>query len=233
MVINMNTATLSAPVIAIDGPSGSGKGTLCSLLARELNWALLDSGAIYRIVALAALAADTDLSSPPALTDLVAGLNISFEAAQPGKTTRIFLGGDEVTDDIRTETVGEAASKVAAIPEVRAALLALQQGFCQLPGLVADGRDMGTVVFPNAPIKIFLTASAEARAERRYKQLQLKGETGSLAALLEEIQARDDRDMNRSAAPLKPASDAIELDSTQMSIEEVYQTVMQLVKERI
>lgn len=234
----MNTSSMDLPkIITVDGPSGSGKGTLCSLLARELDWPLLDSGAIYRIVGLAAVDAGLDLSDPAPLVELSKGLSIRFAAAEPGKTTRIFLQKDscesEITDAIRSETVGSAASQVAALPDVRAALLDLQKQFATSKGLIADGRDMGTVVFPNAPIKVFLTASAQARAQRRYKQLQSKGEAGSLAALLQEIQARDDRDMNRSAAPLKPAEDALVLDSTKLSIDEVFEAVMAQVKSRI
>lgn len=209
-------------IVTIDGPSGSGKGTVASLLAKQLGWHLLDSGAIYRIVALAALEQKCDLACVDALTALVDSLTIEFKAAEkPGESTTILLDGKDVSRDIRSEDVAKTASKVAALEPVRAALLALQQNFYQPPGLIADGRDMGTVVFPAAPVKIYLSASAEARAERRYKQLQSQGKDDSLAALLADIKARDERDMNRAVAPLKPAADAIIIDSTELSIEQV------------
>ncbi|WP_299178204.1 (d)CMP kinase [uncultured Neptuniibacter sp.] len=213
------------PVITVDGPSGSGKGTICHLLARELGWELLDSGALYRLVGLAARHHGVDLSDEEALVVLAAHLDVQF-VAREGDSVQIILEGEEVTDAIRTEVVGKDASIVAAIPAVRDALLERQRAFAELPGLIADGRDMGTVVFPEASLKIYLDASAEERASRRYNQLINKGLGASLQAILEDIQARDDRDMNRAVAPLKPAADAVILDSTKMSIEEVLAAVM-------
>lgn len=213
------------PVITVDGPSGSGKGTICHLLARELGWELLDSGALYRLVGLAARHHGVDLSDEEALVVLAAHLDVQF-VAREGDSVQIILEGEEVTDAIRTEAVGKDASIVAAIPAVRDALLERQRAFAELPGLIADGRDMGTVVFPEASLKIYLDASAEERASRRYNQLINKGLGASLQAILEDIQARDDRDMNRAVAPLKPAADAVILDSTKMSIEEVLAAVM-------
>jgi cytidylate kinase len=213
------------PVITVDGPSGSGKGTICQLLARELGWELLDSGALYRLVGLAARHHGVELDDEEALVVLAAHLDVQF-IARDEDVVQIILEGEEVTDAIRTEAVGSDASIVAAIPSVRDALLERQRAFAEMPGLIADGRDMGTVVFPNAALKVYLDASAEERAERRYNQLINKGVGASLQAILEDIQARDDRDMNRSVAPLKPAADAVILDTTEMSIEEVLAAVL-------
>lgn len=213
------------PVITVDGPSGSGKGTICQLLARELGWELLDSGALYRLVGLAARHHGVELDDQEALVVLAAHLDVQF-IAREDDTVQIILEGEEVTDAIRTEAVGKDASIVAALPEVREALLGRQRAFAELPGLIADGRDMGTVVFPEASLKVYLDASAEERAVRRYNQLINKGLDASLQAILEDIQARDDRDMNRSVAPLKPAADAVILDTTTMSIDEVLAAVM-------
>ena len=213
------------PVITVDGPSGSGKGTICQLLARELDWGLLDSGALYRLVGLAARHHGVELDDKEALVVLAAHLDVQFIATEDD-TVQIVLEGEEVTDAIRTEAVGKDASIVAAIPEVRDALLERQRAFAEEPGLIADGRDMGTVVFPQAALKIYLDASAEERAVRRYNQLINKGLGASLQAILEDIQARDDRDMNRAVAPLKPAADAVILDTTTMSIDEVLAAVM-------
>lgn len=213
------------PVITVDGPSGSGKGTICQLLARELGWQLLDSGALYRLVGLAARHHGVELDDQEALVVLAAHLDVQF-VAREDDTVQIILEGEEVTDAIRTEAVGKDASIVAALPEVRDALLGRQRAFAELPGLIADGRDMGTVVFPEACLKVYLDASAEERAVRRYNQLINKGLDASLQAILEDIQARDDRDMNRSVAPLKPAADAVILDTTKMSIDEVLAAVM-------
>ncbi|MGB0204890.1 MAG: (d)CMP kinase [Neptuniibacter sp.] len=213
------------PVITVDGPSGSGKGTICQLLARELGWQLLDSGALYRLVGLAARHHGVELDDQEALVVLAAHLDVQF-VAREDDTVQIILEGEEVTDAIRTEVVGKDASIVAALPEVRDALLGRQRAFAELPGLIADGRDMGTVVFPEASLKVYLDASAEERAVRRYNQLINKGLDASLQAILEDIQARDDRDMNRSVAPLKPAADAVILDTTKMSIDEVLAAVM-------
>ncbi|MFR0675383.1 (d)CMP kinase [Enterobacterales bacterium AW_CKDN230030176-1A_HGKHYDSX7] len=214
-----------APVITIDGPSGSGKGTVAGLLARELGWRLLDSGALYRLLAFNASNHGVDLTNEELLKALAAHLDVQFIAAEPGKLQQIILEGEDVSNVIRTETVGAGASMVASLPAVREALLQRQRAFREAPGLIADGRDMGTVVFPDAPLKVFLTASAEERARRRFLQLKGKGEAVSLSSLLEEIQARDERDTQRAVAPLKPAADAIQLDSTELSIEQVLQRI--------
>lgn len=221
-----------ATVITIDGPSGSGKGTVAGLLARQLGWNLLDSGALYRLLAFAARNHGIDLTNEEALKTLAAHLDVQFIAASGGHGQRIILEGEEVTDDIRNEQVGAGASQVAALPAVRDALLQRQRAFREAPGLVADGRDMGTVVFPEAPLKIFLTASAEERARRRYLQLKGKVEGVSLPSLLDEIIARDERDMQRAVAPLKPAADAIQLDSTELSIEQVLERILSEVANR-
>lgn len=219
----MTDISAQAPVITIDGPSGSGKGTISQLLAQSLGYHFLDSGALYRLTALAADHHNVNMDNEDALEVLAGHLDVQFDIS--GEKTTIILEGEDVTDAIRVEKVSMNASIVAAYPRVRIALLARQRAFQQPPGLVADGRDMGTTVFPDAGVKIFLTASAEERADRRYKQLIDKGESVSLRALLEDIQARDERDMNRPTSPLKPADDAIVLDSTKMSIKEVLDTV--------
>ncbi|HEB57970.1 MAG TPA: (d)CMP kinase [Gammaproteobacteria bacterium] len=218
----------TVPVITIDGPSGVGKGTIAQLLARELGWHMLDSGALYRLVALGAERRGLALDDEAALAAYAESLPVEFRTGE-GAThgLAIYLDGEEVSDAIRTETCGAGASQVAALPAVRAALLARQRAFRRPPGLVADGRDMGTTVFPDAPLKIFLTASAEERAQRRYKQLKEKGIDVSLAALLDEITERDTRDSQRAASPLVPADDALRIDTTSMTIEEVLQTVKQ------
>ncbi|AOM40680.1 (d)CMP kinase [Xenorhabdus hominickii] len=208
-----------APVITVDGPSGAGKGTLCQALAEALDWQLLDSGAIYRVLALAAIHHQVGIQSEDALVPLAANLDVRFVPAN-GKL-RVILEGEDVSNQIRTETVGNTASQAATFPRVREALLRRQRAFRIAPGLIADGRDMGTVVFPDAPVKIFLDASAEERAHRRMLQLQEKGFSVNFDALLSEIQERDFRDRNRTVAPLVPAQDALILDSTSMSIEEV------------
>ncbi|MEX6502146.1 (d)CMP kinase [Pseudomonas zhanjiangensis] len=215
-----------APVIAIDGPSGSGKGTVAGLLAKKLGWGLLDSGALYRLLAFAARNHGVDLTNEEAMKVLAAHLDVQFVAGGKGQGQRIILEGEEVTDSIRNEQVGAGASQVAALPAVREALLQRQRAFQEMPGLVADGRDMGTVVFPDAPLKVFLTASAEERARRRYLQLKAKGDDVNLASLLEEIRARDERDTQRAVAPLKPAADAIQLDSTELTIEQVLERIL-------
>lgn len=215
---------MSLKVITIDGPSGSGKGTIAGLLARQLGWRLLDSGALYRLLAFAARNHGIELDNEAALKALAAHLDVQFFAEANGQ--RIVLEGEEVTDLIRTEQVGDGASQVAALPCVREALLQRQRDFLEEQGLVADGRDMGTVVFPQAPLKVFLTAGAEERARRRFLQLKGKGEDVILASLLDEIRARDERDIQRSASPLKPAEDAIVLDSTELSIEQVLERIL-------
>ena len=217
---------MSLPVvITIDGPSGSGKGTVAGMLATKLQWKLLDSGALYRVLALAADKHAVPLDHEDALEVLAVGLDVEFVVDVENNSQRILLEHQDVTDEIRNETVGAHASQIAALPGVRAGLLRRQQEFRQAPGLIADGRDMGTVVFADAPLKVFLTASAEERARRRYLQLKDKGETVTLTSLLEEIRARDERDTNRSIAPLKPADDAIILDSTTMTIEQVLEKI--------
>ncbi|MBU1488950.1 MAG: (d)CMP kinase [Gammaproteobacteria bacterium] len=223
---------IQAPVITIDGPSGSGKGTIAGLLARQLGWNLLDSGALYRLLAFAASNHGVDLTNEEAMKVLAAHLDVQFIAAADGKGQSIILEGEEVTDVIRNEQVGAGASQVASLPAVREALLQRQQAFQEMPGLVADGRDMGTVVFPDAPLKVFLTASAEERARRRYLQLKGKGHDVNLASLLDEIRARDERDTQRAVAPLKPAADAILLDSTELSIEDVLERILSEVANR-
>lgn len=219
---------MPAPVIAIDGPSGSGKGTLARLIRNWLGWHLLDSGALYRLVALSALEQAVPLDDAQAVAAIALELPVTFhdEAAE----TRIVLAGRDVTDAIRSERCGAAASEVAAWPEVRAALLARQRAFQVPPGLVADGRDMGTVVFPAAELKIYLTASAEERARRRHNQLKEKGLSVNLAQLLGDIVERDRRDQQRAVAPLKPAADAILLDTTQRDVASVEEEVRRLVR---
>jgi cytidylate kinase len=216
-----------APVVTIDGPSGSGKGTVAGLLARQLGWSLLDSGALYRLLALAAGRHGIALDNEAALQTLAANLDVQFVAAREGyHGQRILLEGEDVGDELRTEQAGAGASQVAVLPAVRSALLQRQRDFRVQPGLVADGRDMGTVVFPDAPLKVFLTASAEERARRRYLQLKDKVAGVNLSSLLEEIRARDERDTQRAVAPLKPAQDAILLDSTELSIEQVLERIL-------
>jgi len=220
----------TVPVIAIDGPSGSGKGTIARRVADALGWHLLDSGALYRLVALAAAREGVSLSDQAALASVARALDVRFESDEDGEE-RIWLGAEDVTLEIRTEEAGAGASRVAAVPDVRQALLERQRGFQRAPGLVADGRDMGSQVFPDAELKIFLTASAEERARRRHKQLKDKGLDVSLAALSRDIEDRDRRDSERSVAPLRPAEDARILDSSGQSIEAVMQTVLDWVAE--
>jgi cytidylate kinase len=219
-----NDMTAIAPVITIDGPSGAGKGTLCKAMAEALQWHLLDSGAIYRVLALAALHHQVDITSEEALVPIAAHLDVRFVSTQG--EMQVILEGEDVTSEIRTQDVSNTASKVAAFPRVREALLRRQRAFRDTPGLIADGRDMGTVVFPDAPVKIFLDASSEERAHRRMLQLQEKGFSVNFERLLSEIKERDDRDRNRAIAPLIPANDALVLDSTSMSIEQVIETAL-------
>ncbi len=212
---------MNIPVITIDGPSASGKGTIAERVAEKLGFHVLDSGALYRLTALFAMRKGVALTDEAAVAALAASLPAEFRAGE------VFLDGENVTRAIRTEEVGEGASKVAALPAVREALLARQRAYAQAPGLVADGRDMGTVVFPQAQAKVFLTASPEARAERRYKQLIEKGNSANLAALVRDMRARDERDTQRAVAPLKPPADALVLDSTAMNIDQVVETVLE------
>jgi cytidylate kinase len=225
----MNRAQV--PVIAVDGPSGAGKGTLCHRLARALDWHLLDSGALYRVTGQACVLDGIDWADHEAVTEVARHLQVAFETAPSGEVLVTYRGQD-ISRAIRTEEGGRGASTVAAIPAVREALLARQREFRQPPGLVADGRDMGTVVFPDAPLKVFLTASAEERARRRYLQLLEKGENVSLPRLLEDIEERDARDRSRAVAPLMPAEDAVVIDSSQLPIEDVFDRVMATARER-
>ncbi|VGM94802.1 Cytidylate kinase [uncultured Avibacterium sp.] len=219
-------------VITVDGPSGAGKGTLCYALAQKLGFALLDSGAIYRVTALAALKKQVPLDDEAALANLARHLDVEF--LPEDNEVKIILEGEDVSRQIRTQEVADAASsKVAILPQVRAALLQLQQSFANEKGLIADGRDMGTVVFPDAQVKLFLDASAEERAKRRYKQLQTKGISGNFAQILAEIEERDFRDRNRPIAPLKPAEDALLLDSTELSIEEVIAQALDYIRQKV
>ncbi|MBO1255091.1 (d)CMP kinase [Alteromonas sp. 5E99-2] len=219
------------PVVTVDGPSGAGKGTLSALIADELKWHFLDSGAIYRVLAVASIHHGIQTDDEEALVPLATGLDVSF-VCENGMN-RVILEGEDVSDDIRTEEVGSVASKVAALPRIREALLRRQRAFRDEPGLVADGRDMGTVVFPDAEAKIFLTASAEARAQRRFDQLKAKGLDVSIARLLSDIQARDERDSSRSVAPLVAADDALLLDSTELNIEQVFEKAIDFIKAKL
>ncbi|WP_261893842.1 (d)CMP kinase [Vibrio cyclitrophicus] len=220
-----------SPVITVDGPSGAGKGTLCMLLADKLGFHLLDSGAIYRVLALAAIHHGVGTESEDVLVPLATHLDVQFIAE--GDLVKVILEGEDVSGELRKEETGMAASKVAALPRVREALLRRQRAFNAAPGLVADGRDMGTVVFPEAEAKIFLDASAEERASRRLKQLQQKGLDVKFDDLLSEIQERDDRDRNRPVAPLRPAEDALVLDSTSMNIEQVVEKALHYIESKL
>lgn len=208
------------PVIAIDGPSGSGKGTVARLVARKLGYHYLDSGALYRLVGLAVKEAGIDLENESKISDIALNLNVKWDGEA------ILMNGRDVADAIRAEEISEAASRVAALPGVRRALLQRQQGFRQAPGLVADGRDMGSVVFPDAALKIYLTASAEERARRRYKQLMVKGISASMNALLQDISGRDSRDSTRATAPLQKCADATQIDNTSMTVDAVVEQVL-------
>ncbi|MEQ1582427.1 MAG: (d)CMP kinase [Steroidobacteraceae bacterium] len=220
------------PVLTIDGPSGSGKGTVARRVAERLGWHLLDSGALYRLVALAARNAGLQSTDEAAHAACAATLDVRF-ASTPAGEEQIWLAGQDVTAAIRTERAGDDASRVAVMPSVRTALLERQRAFAEPPGLVADGRDMGTVIFPDAEAKIFLTATPEERARRRHKQLKDKGLDVSLAALSREIAERDRRDASRAVAPLVPASDALILDSTVMPIDDVVDQVLSAVRMRV
>ena len=220
------------PILTIDGPSGSGKGTISRAVAERLGWHYLDSGALYRAVGLAAAWEGVDLSDAEAVAQCARRTEIRFETQGAGEP-HVIVNGKDATRQLRTETAGAAASAIAAQPPVRAALVDLQHGFRRLPGLVADGRDMGTVIFPDAPYKVFLTASAGERAQRRYKQLKEKGVSVNLDSLLHEIAARDERDAGRAVAPLKPAQDAVVVDSTGTPIAEVIERVLAVLPEKL
>ena len=220
------------PVLTIDGPSGSGKGTISRAVADRLGWHYLDSGAIYRAVGLAAAWENVDLSDAEAVAQCAARTEIRFETQGSGEP-HVIVNGKDATRQLRMETAGAAASAIAAHPPVRAALVDLQHRFRRLPGLVADGRDMGTVIFPDAAYKVFLTASAEERAKRRHKQLKEKGVSVNLDSLLHEIAARDERDAGRAVAPLKPADDAVVVDSTGTPITEVIERVLSVLPEKL
>jgi len=215
---------ISIPVITLDGPSGTGKGTLCHMLAEHLGWHFLDSGAIYRVLAHAARKQGVDFGDVDKLVALAHSLNLRFVVGG-----LVLLDEDDISDVIRTERCGQEASQIATIPEIRAALLARQRAFATMPGLVTDGRDMGTVVFPDAILKVYLYASAEERARRRYLQLKDSVEDVSLAKVVDELAKRDERDTARAHSPLKPAQDAVQIDTTGLTIVQVLSKVLQLV----
>lgn len=216
-------------ILTIDGPSGVGKGTVARVMAQKLGWNLLDSGAIYRAFALAVNARGVDIVDETALEEVAINLDLAFKTEERSELVSVFLEGKDVSKTLRTEQTGEMASKIASIGVVRAALLKRQEGFAQTPGLVADGRDMGTVVFAQAPFKVFLNASAQERAERRLKQLQAQGATGIISQILADVVARDERDSSRKNSPLIPADDALMIDTTELSIDEVLAQVSKLV----
>ena len=223
----------SVPVIAIDGPVGSGKGTVSHRVAMALGFLLLDSGALYRVLALAARACGVSLDDAVALSDLARSLDLEFVPGDAANPVRILLAAVDVTDEIRTERCGNEASRVSAFAEVRDALLARQHGFRRPPGLVADGRDMGSVVFPDAPVKVFLTATARDRAERRHKQLMAKGIDVSVTRLVREMAERDKRDSERAVAPLRPAEDAVVVDTSGLDVDTVVTRVLDIVRCRM
>ena len=218
------------PVLTIDGPSGVGKGTVARIIAQQQGWHLLDSGAIYRAFALAVDARGVDVADEAALEEIANNLDLEFKTKADSELVSVYLDGKDVSKDLRTEQTGEMASKIASIGVVRAALLKRQQAFEKTPGLVADGRDMGTVVFAEAPFKVFLTASAQERANRRLKQLQNQGSEGIISKILADVVARDERDSSRKHSPLKPAKDALIIDTTELSIDKVITQVSELIK---
>ncbi len=220
----------SIPVLTIDGPSGVGKGTVARIIAQQQGWHLLDSGAIYRAFALAVDARNTDITDEVALEEIANNLDLEFKTVAGSELVSVYLDGKDVSKTLRTEQTGEMASKIASIGVVRAALLKRQQAFAKAPGLVADGRDMGTVVFSNALYKVFLIASAQERANRRLKQLQNQGSEGIISQILADVVARDERDSSRKHSPLKPAKDALIIDTTELSIDEVITKVVELIK---
>ena len=218
------------PVLTIDGPSGVGKGTVARIIAQQQGWHLLDSGAIYRAFALAVDARGVDVADEAALEEIANNLDLEFKTKADSELVSVYLDGKDVSKVLRTEQTGEMASKIASIGVVRAALLKRQQAFEKTPGLVADGRDMGTVVFADAPFKVFLTASAQERANRRLKQLQNQGSEGIISKILADVVARDERDSSRKHSPLKPAKDALIIDTTELSIDKVITQVSELIK---
>ncbi|USQ12884.1 (d)CMP kinase [Legionella lytica] len=220
------------PVITLDGPSGTGKGTLCHLLAKRLQWNMLDSGAIYRVLAYAIRKNNIDFQDINQIAELARTLDLRFESSEDNASL-VILNNEDVSTDIRSEQCGQDASRIAAIPEVRLALLERQRNFAQPPGLVTDGRDMGTVVFPDAVLKVFLYADEQERANRRYLQLKEKGNNVSLAQVVEELVKRDTRDTARTHAPLKPADDAVQIDTTRLTIVQALNTVLKLIEERL
>ena len=222
----------NVPVITIDGPSGAGKGTVARIVAEQLGWHLLDSGAIYRVLAVAIQHHHIEVEEEEPLIPIAAHLDVQFEISSSGES-KVILEGEDVTSSIREEEIGNLASKVAAFPRVREALLRRQRAFSVPPGLVADGRDMGTVVFKDAPVKVFLTASAEERAERRFNQLKDKGFDVKIERLLADIRQRDERDQNRAVAPLVPAEGALLIDSTDLSIQEVVNKMLSFTNEKL
>lgn len=221
---------MSAPVLTIDGPSGVGKGTVARVIAQQQNWHLLDSGAIYRAFALAVDSRAIDITDEDALEKIAQNLELTFKTHEDSELVSVYLDGQDVSKKLRTEQTGEMASKIASIGVVRAALLKRQQDFAVSPGLVADGRDMGTVVFKDAKFKVYLTASSEERANRRLKQLQAQGHEGIISQILAEVEARDKRDSSREHSPLKPAENALIIDTTNLSLDEVIAQVSELVK---